>query len=62
MKRVFLREFSGWRVEKEGKRLFLDAKKQRYFDSIMDTFQIKNLQCVDAEMTASVSHRNLFVP
>lgn len=51
----FLREFSGWQVEKERKRLFFGAKNQRYFDSIMDTFQIKNLTCVDPKMTVTKS-------
>lgn len=44
-----------------GKGLFFGAKKRRYFDSVMDTFQIKNLQCIDPKTTALVSHRNLFV-
>ena len=45
-----------------GEKAFAGAKNQRYFDSIMYTFQIKNLQCVDPKRTASVPHRNLFVP
>lgn len=47
--------------EREGK-AFFGAKNQRYFDSIMDTFQIKNLTCVDPKTTVTEFHGNLFVP